>query len=48
MLTGFLDSYREIIERKVQGLMGADASREMTPTGLSPLGVVKHRAWVST
>ncbi|MGH8989173.1 MAG: DinB family protein [Acidimicrobiales bacterium] len=46
MLTGFLDWYRAIIERKVQGLTMGDASREMTGTGLSPLGVIKHLGWV--
>src|SRR5262249_54670923 len=44
MLSGFLDWYRSVIERKVEGLMFDDASREMTPTGLSPLGVVAHLA----
>jgi uncharacterized damage-inducible protein DinB len=44
MLSGFLDWYRSVIERKVEGLRFDDASREMTPTGLSPLGVVAHLA----
>ena len=44
MLFGFLDWYRSVVERKVEGLALGDASREMTPTGLSPLGVVAHLA----
>src|SRR5262245_49789016 len=44
MLCGFLDWYRSIVERKVEGLMRDDATRVMTPTGLSPLGVVGHLA----
>ncbi len=46
MLIGFLDWYREVVEHKVDGLSRADAARIMTPTGLSPLGVVKHLALV--
>jgi hypothetical protein len=44
MLCGFLDWYRSVVERKVEGLTFDDASREMTATGLSPLGVVAHLA----
>jgi uncharacterized damage-inducible protein DinB len=46
MLAGFLDWYRGVVENKVHGLSLEDASREMTPTGLSPLGVVAHLAAV--
>lgn len=46
MLSGFLDLYRGVVERKVEGLTFDQACREMTPTGLSLLGVVKHLAWV--
>jgi hypothetical protein len=46
MLVGFLDWYREVVVRKVQGLSTDDASVVMTPTGLSPLGVVAHLAAV--
>jgi uncharacterized damage-inducible protein DinB len=42
MLAGFLDWYRGVVENKVDGLSLEDASRQMTPTGLSPLGVVAH------
>lgn len=44
MLSGFLDWYRSVVERKVEGLTLDDASRVMTPTGLSPLGVIAHLA----
>lgn len=42
LLTGFLDWYRAVVENKVADLSLEDATRVMTPTGLSPLGVVKH------
>jgi hypothetical protein len=45
-LEGFLDWYRSVVERKVDGLMLDDATRPMTPTGMSALGVVKHLGWV--
>ncbi|HXW33729.1 MAG TPA: DinB family protein [Acidimicrobiales bacterium] len=45
-LNGFLDVYRGVVERKVTGLSRADAVKELTPTGLSPLGVIKHLGWV--
>jgi hypothetical protein len=46
MLSGFLDWYRSVVEHKVEGLALDDANRIMTPTGLSPLGVVAHLAAV--
>jgi hypothetical protein len=45
-ITGSLDWYRAIVVKKVEGLSLKDASRVMTPTGLSPLGIVKHLTWV--
>jgi Protein of unknown function (DUF664) len=42
LLSGFLDWYRAVVENKVTGLAIEDAGRVMTPTGLSPLGIVKH------
>jgi hypothetical protein len=42
LLEGFLDWYRGVVENKVSGLALEDAIRVMTPTGLSPLGIVKH------
>jgi uncharacterized damage-inducible protein DinB len=46
LLTGFLDWYRAVVENKVADLSLEDATGIMTPTGLSPLGVVKHLAGV--
>jgi hypothetical protein len=46
MLEGFLDWYRAVVEHKVFGLSSEPASRVMTSTGLSPLGVVAHLAAV--
>jgi uncharacterized damage-inducible protein DinB len=46
MLCGFLDWYRSVVEHKVDGLALDDASRAMTATELSPLGVVAHLAAV--
>lgn len=45
MLVGFMDWYRQVAANKVQDLALVDASRPMTPTGMSPLGIVKHLAW---
>jgi len=45
-LEGFLDWYRAVVERKLEGLAPDDAKRVMTPTGMSPLGVLKHLGWV--
>jgi uncharacterized damage-inducible protein DinB len=42
MLNGFLDWYRAVVVNKVGGLSREDATRIMTPSGLSPLGVVAH------
>jgi Protein of unknown function (DUF664) len=45
-LQGFLDWYRAVVEHKVDGLSLAQATTVMTPSGLCPLGVVKHLGWV--
>lgn len=45
-LEGSLDWYRAVVERKVEGLTLDDATRTMTPSGMSALGVVKHLGWV--
>ena len=45
-LGGFLDWYRAVVERKVEGLTLDQARTARTTSGLSPLGVVKHLAWV--
>ncbi|HEY7137041.1 MAG TPA: DinB family protein [Acidimicrobiia bacterium] len=42
LLVGFLDWYRTVVEHKVEDLSFADAARVVTPSGLSPLGIVKH------
>ncbi len=44
-LEGFLDWYRAVVERKIDGLALDDAKRVMTPTGMSALGVLKHLGW---
>jgi hypothetical protein len=44
LLSGFLDWNRAVIEHKVLGLDLDNATRVMTPTGLSPLGIVAHLA----
>ncbi len=46
MLTGFLDWYRAVVIRKVEDLSFDDATRAMTSSGLSPLSIVQHLAWV--
>jgi hypothetical protein len=45
-LQGALDWYRAVVEHKVDGLTLDQASRVLTPTGLSLLGVTKHLALV--
>jgi len=45
-LQGALDWYRAVVERKVDGLTLDEATRVLTPTGLSILGVIKHLASV--
>jgi uncharacterized damage-inducible protein DinB len=44
-LAGALDWYRGIVEHKVEGLSSEQATKTMTPTGLSLLGVIKHLGW---
>lgn len=46
MLSGFLDWYRAVVARKVEGLAEEQATRVMTPSGLCPLGIVRHLTWV--
>jgi hypothetical protein len=45
-LGGFLDWYRAVVERKIDGLTLDEARTVRTPTGMSPLGIVKHLGWV--
>jgi hypothetical protein len=42
MLCGFLDWFRAIVPRKVEGLGLEQATSVLTPSGLTLLGVVKH------
>ena len=35
-----------MVERKLDGLTPDDAKRVMTPTGMSPLWILKHLGWV--
>jgi hypothetical protein len=44
-VAGFLDWYRAVVERKVDGLSPDAARTVMTPTGMSPLGIVQHLGW---
>ena len=46
VLTGFLDWYRGVVIAKVDDLPLGDAIATATPSGLSPLGIVKHLASV--
>jgi uncharacterized damage-inducible protein DinB len=42
MLCGFLEWYQAVVAHKLEGLTDAQAATVGTPSGLSPLGVVKH------
>lgn len=44
MLTGYLDYYRAVLARKVEGLSREQAARPMAPSTMSVLGIVKHMA----
>ena len=44
VLVGFTDWYRGVIVDKIDGLSLEDATRVMTPSGLSPLNIVGHLA----
>jgi len=43
-LLGFRDWYEQVVVNKVEDLTLEQASTVMTPSGMSPLGVVKHLA----
>ncbi|HEY8217235.1 MAG TPA: DinB family protein [Acidimicrobiia bacterium] len=45
VLVGALDWYRAVSARKVEGMTTEMASRIMTPSGISPLGVIAHLTW---
>ena len=44
-LLEFLDLYRSVAVRKVEGLTTEQATAVATPTGMTLLGLVKHLAW---
>ena len=46
MLAAFLDYHRDTLLWKVDGLADADLRRQMTPSGMTLLGLVKHIAYV--
>lgn len=46
LLAGYLDFYRDVVRRKLDGLAEADARRSVVPSGWSPLEVVVHLMWV--
>ena len=45
MLLEFLELYRSVAVRKVEGLTTEQATAVATPTGMTLLGLVKHLAW---
>jgi hypothetical protein len=45
MLLRFLDLYRSVAIRKLDGLTTEQAREVSTPTGMTLLGIVKHLAW---
>lgn len=45
-LSGFLDWFRVVVAKKLQGLDRAEATRVATPSGMTMLGVVAHLTWV--
>jgi hypothetical protein len=45
MLGGFLDWFRAVVVRKLDGLDREAATRVATPTGLTLLGIVQHLGW---
>jgi hypothetical protein len=44
-LEEFLDWFRVVVERKVDGLTREQATEVVMPSGTTMLGVVKHLAW---
>src|SRR3954453_21839725 len=45
-LVASLDFNREVVVRKAEGLTVEEATRIVTPSGVTLLGVVRHLAWV--
>jgi len=46
LLLGYLDWYREALDRKLAGLSDAQLRTTVEPLGWAPLGLVKHLGWV--
>ena len=46
LLLGYLDYYRSVITRKIEGLAGSDFSRSRVPSGWTPLELVKHLTYM--
>jgi uncharacterized damage-inducible protein DinB len=42
LLLGYLDHYRDVIARKLDGLPGAELRTSRLPSGWTPLGMVNH------
>lgn len=45
VLEGFLDWFRGVAERKLDGLTGEQVTEVAMPSGTTMLGIVKHLAW---
>jgi hypothetical protein len=45
VLSGFLDWYRAVAERKLDGLDRDEATSIAMPSGTTMLGIVRHLAW---
>jgi len=46
VLLGFLDYYRSVIARKIEGLTDAEMRESRLPSGWSPLELVKHLVYM--
>jgi hypothetical protein len=46
VLLGFLDYYRSVVARKVEGLSDAELRESWLPSGWSPLELVKHLVYM--
>src|SRR5208282_2180901 len=46
LLLGFLDYYRSVITRKIEGLTEAELRESRLPSGWTPLELVKHLVYM--
>jgi len=46
ILVGYLDWYREAVQRKIDGLPESRLRSPVAPLGWSPLGLIQHLGWV--